>query len=126
MKLTDIFSKGFFESRKGLFLVTVQVGNNKDANHYTVFDSWRMLIIDPSYTEPIRWPDKDRWGVVLDKLQYIRFEDIYQLYSQNSRFFVPSVPSNDCRYTRRKRKRKSKHSQIESEPSVVHNPLITP
>ena len=95
--LDDAFLCGFFESRKGLFLVTVVLTKGMPADHYIVIDSWRKLIIDSNFEEPISFlvtynaaglPDREKWRTVLCELKYHGFVEAYQVYSQNSRFSV--------------------------------------
>lgn len=93
--LNDIFWKGFFECKQGLFLVNLAVGFNFP-DHYVVIDSDRKLLIDPSYEQPISFqvlytngqPDKTKWVNLFKKLGYRYFFTMHQLYSKNSRFCV--------------------------------------
>jgi hypothetical protein len=91
-----IFVSGFFECKKGLYVMTVAVGQSNVANHCIVFDSWRKLIIDPNYAEPIFFevlytdgkPDEQKWKSMFKKLNYQFFHKMQQVYSKNSRFCV--------------------------------------
>lgn len=92
----DIFESGFFECKKGLYVLTVAVGQNDVADHCIVFDSWRKLIIDPNYASPIsfevlynanRKPDKEKWKNMCKELDYKIFEKMQQVYSKGSKFY---------------------------------------
>ena len=94
--LIDAVWKGFFENNKGLFLVTVAVGESGFANHCVIIDSFRQYIIDPSYAEPMPFQvgykngclDKQQWQDIFKVLEYKFFGTMHQLYSKNSRFCV--------------------------------------
>ena len=94
--LNRIFVSGFFECKKGLYVVTVAVGQSHVADHCIVFDSWRKLIIDPSYASPISFevlytdgkPDAKKWKKMFKVLDYKFFDKMHQLYSKDSRFCV--------------------------------------
>lgn len=92
----DIFVSGFFECKKGLYVLTVAVGQNDVADHCIVFDSWRKLIIDPNYASPIsfevlynadRNPDKEKWKNMCKELDYKFFKKMQQVYSIDSKFY---------------------------------------
>ena len=85
--LNHIFVSGFFECKKGLYVVTVAVGQSNIADHCIVFDSWRKLIIDPNYAFPISFdvlynadmkPDEQKWNKnICKELGYMFFGKIY-------------------------------------------------
>lgn len=91
----NIFVSGFFECKKGLYVVTVAVGQSNIADHCIVFDSWRKLIIDPNYASPIsfevlynadRKPDEEKWKNMCKELDYKFFGGMQQVYSIDSKF----------------------------------------
>ena len=94
--LNRIFVSGFFECKKGLYVVTVAVGQSNFANHCIVFDGWRNLIIDPNYDVPICFdvlytdgkPDAKKWKNMFKVLDYKFFHRMHQVYSIDSRFCV--------------------------------------
>lgn len=94
--LNRIFVSGFFECKKGLYVVTVAVGQSNFANHCIVFDGWRNLIIDPNYDVPICFdvlytdgkPDAKKWNNMFKVLDYKFFDKMHQVYSIDSRFCV--------------------------------------
>jgi hypothetical protein len=94
--LNLIFVSGFFECKKGLYVVTVAVGQSNIADHCIVFDSWRKLIIDPNYAFPISFevlytdgkPDAQKWKNMFYVLEYKFFHTMHQVYSKDSRFCV--------------------------------------
>jgi hypothetical protein len=95
--LNHIFVSGFFECKKGLYVVTVAVGQSYIADHCIVFDSWRKLIIDPNYASPISFevlynadgkPDQKKWENMWKELDYRFFHKMQQVYSIDSRFYV--------------------------------------
>jgi len=91
--LNDIFWKGFFECKRGLFLVSVAVSSNV-ADHSVVIDSNRGLLIDPSFEQPISFqvlytdgkPDEQKWKDMFKQMGYKFFSTMHQLYSKHSRF----------------------------------------
>jgi len=94
--LNHIFVSGFFECKKGLYVLTVAVGQSNVANHCVVFDSWRKLIIDPNYASPIsfevlynadRLPDEQKWKNMCKELDYKFFQTMQQVYSIDSKFY---------------------------------------
>ena len=95
--LNHIFVSGFFECKKGLYVLTVAVGQNDVANHCIVFDSWRKLIIDPNYASPISFevlynadgkPDQKKWENMWKELDYRFFQKMQQVYSKDSKFYT--------------------------------------
>ena len=96
IQLNNVFESGFFECKKGLYVVTVAVGQSHVADHCIVFDGWRKLIIDPNYASPISFevlytdgkPDKQKWKKMRKELDYKFFQKMQQVYSIDSRFCV--------------------------------------
>lgn len=90
-ELRKAFCSGFPCGHRGIFLVTV----NKE--HCVVFDGSRQCIIDSSYPIPISFNNfddnmtsaADQMKTLLNGLGYKTIDQVYQLYSKNSRFSVP-------------------------------------